>query len=153
MRLAVTLAACVALATALGACGDDDSEPEPQAPGPPAAESIVYSKSGGVAGIAQRIEIEADGAARVETGYAEPEVETFRLPEAELLKINEALDGAGFDGIEVSDEPTGCADCFEYEITHGGHTVRFDDTTFPDELGRAVAELEKLASRQAGTGY
>ncbi len=152
MRTAITLAACVALATALGACGADDSEPEPQAPGPPAAESIVYSKSGGVAGIAQRIEIEADGAATVETGYSDPKVEAFRLPEAELATINKALDDAGFEEIEVSGEPTGCADCFEYEITRGGHTVSFDDTTFPNELGPAITKLDQLAAEK-GTGY
>ena len=152
MRTAINVAACVALATALGACGDDDSEPEPQAPEPQAAESIVYSKSGGVAGISQRIEIAADGEAVIETGTVDTQTETLDLSESHLAGINEALDDADFDEIEVSDAPTGCADCFEYEITRGGHTVSFDDTTFPNELGPAITKLDQLAAEK-GTGY
>lgn len=153
MSRASSALACVMLAVALGSCGDDnDGDDAPEAPDTPAAETVIYSKTGGVAGISQRIEIAADGETTIETGNVDPETKSFTLPESQVEDVNKALDEAAFDDIESPGDQTGCADCFIYTIERGGHTVTFDDTNFPGDLAPAVEELEGLITEKPA-GY
>ena len=63
--------------------------------------------------------VDADGSATVEAGV-DPARETFELDPDELEQLRAELEAAGFDGFAQSTEPTGCADCYVYEVTYDG---------------------------------
>jgi hypothetical protein len=135
----VTGLTIVALAAVLWVgCGSDD-EPEPSGSGP----LVVYQKSGGVAGILERLRVERDGSATVTVGF-DGSSESFRLSEAELEQLESELGAAD---LSVPPGPPGCADCFEYEVSFGGETARFDQLAEPSEpLGALLAHLARIVA-------
>jgi hypothetical protein len=140
----------VALAIALGAagCGSEADDPEP---GPPESGGplVVYTKTGGVAGVREHLEIDGDGGATLTAGYQPPEVRRFELDAAELGRIRDLLATADFAGVDPG-PGIGCADCFQYEITYAGKTTAFAEIAgIPDSVGRVVTELRELVEAQS----
>ena len=128
------------LSLSLASCGDDDSSQEP----PGGKATITYSRSGGIAGTPQSIEIEPDGSARVESGFgATQRTEDFVVPAPDLDEIVEGIESAGMDALDQGVE-LGCADCYLYDLGYGGETASADSVTITDAYAEATAPLQKL---------
>jgi hypothetical protein len=146
-RLALGIVAALALSVA--GCGSDDGDdttPQPPEGGGPL---VVYTKTGGVAGVREHLEIAADGTATLAVGYQQPEVRRFELDAAELDRLRELLADADFPGVDPG-PGIGCADCFQYEVTYAGTTTAFAEIAgIPDSVGRAVTELGEIVEAQS----
>ncbi len=145
-RIALTLATAVLL-SGCGSGGDDTSTtapPEPRVPGP-TDTVVVYERSGGIAGIRERLAVRPDGAARLETGGAKLEVKRFDLDPAELDGLRAAVDGVEFAQLEprYGEEPPP-PDTFATTVAAEGRTV-----TVLHE-GDPPAELRRLINVCAG---
>jgi hypothetical protein len=131
----------VALALAgLAGCGGDDATSPAES-----GTLVTYERTGGFASMPESLVIEADGAATVEAGV-DPARETFQLDADELEQVRSELEAADFEAVE-SGVPTGCADCYEYDITYDGTTVSYDESQdVPDSVGVAVAHLSEITA-------
>jgi hypothetical protein len=147
--LAASVLAAVALGL-IGGCGEDEGE-APDSPSPPSDGPLVeYSRTGGIAGIDERLRIEADGAATYAVGAPEPRRRSFALSETELEELNGLLDEVALDALEPMD--SGCADCFVYTVAHAGETAALDDVTLLDAPGsvqQLIGFLNALAADAA----
>lgn len=134
-RVAAIVVAC--LAPALGGCGDD------RATDPSEAGAISYSRSGGIAGTPESLEIAADGSATLTVGGPDPQTGEFQVPPAELEEITSAIETIGIAALDqgISD---GCADCFVYELELDGETASADSVTSTAAFADAIAPLEAL---------
>ena len=148
----LVLAAVAALAPG---CGSND-DPGPADPDPTGGALVVYSRSGGVGGIDERLRISSDGEATLSYGPPVESDHSFQLSDAQLTDIQSQLAAADFDSIPANPEPTGCADCFEYTIEYGGRTIFYDDASPPPaSVAAAVAALGELAqtNQPASAGF
>ena len=145
--LAATALAAIVLGLIAGGCGSDE-EQAPDSPGPKGDGPLVsYSRTGGVAGIDERLQIEADGAGVYELGPPEPRRRSLELSEAELEELIGLVDEAALDAVEA--EPSGCADCFVYTVAAAGSEVTLDDVTLLDAPGsvqQLIGFLNALAA-------
>jgi hypothetical protein len=135
-------AIAVAAALALPGCGaDDESAPDRPAGGGPL---VVYTKSGGVAGVYEHLVVARDGSAALEVGYRQPVRESFELEAAEFDRLSGLLAAADFGGVDPG-PGIGCADCFQYEIEYGGKTIAFAEIgDIPQSVGEVVGELGRI---------
>jgi hypothetical protein len=144
-RIALTLAAAVLL-SGCGSGYDDMTAPprEPRVPGP-TDTLVVYERSGGVAGIRERLAVRPDGAARLETGGAKLEVQRFDLDPAELEGLRAAVDAVDFAQLEprYGEEPPP-PDTFATTVAAEGRTVAVLHEGDPS------AELRRLMNVCAG---
>jgi hypothetical protein len=137
--LAQALAVLAAALLAAG-CGDDDQAPEAPESGP----LVTYARSGGVAGVPERLVVERDGAATVEVGI-EGARQSFELPVDELEQLRSELEAADFESVDDPPSPPTCADCFVYEIVYDGTTISYDDANPPPEsVSSVVASLAAI---------
>lgn len=117
---------------------------------------VTYSRSGGIAGIEERLLVDRGGRATVSIGGGSPT--SFTLSDSELGRLEAALQAA--DLAAVTDRETGCADCFRYEVTYDGTTVAYDEVAEPppsvaavvSQLGGLVAEHSPAGGAAAGPG-
>lgn len=138
----VSLVASICAAVALSGCGDDDDEQD--------GSTIAYSRTGGIAGISESLEIDERGAATLSTGPAggDGRVTTFRIGSSALEEITEALEAAEIERLDdgVSSD---CFDCFQHELRVGDETAVADDSTVSEEFLDAVAPLEAVIERRS----
>jgi hypothetical protein len=143
--MATTLAAVAAL---VAGCGDDDDSNGAAATVPAGEPLVVYERAGGVGYTAQRMVIEEDGTATVTIeGPGEIGAE-FGLSEPELAELHTLLDRATF----ANSEPSDCADCYAYEISHGGETATFAQTSYPPGMEPLVKSLSEIVERETPSG-
>ena len=91
--------------------------------------------------------IEPDGSATVRTG-PDGSQRSFALGADELRVLEAELEAADLDAVE--DRPTGCADCFHYEISYGGTTVGYDEIIEPPQsVAAVVSHLAALVDEHA----
>jgi hypothetical protein len=157
VRRTALLGFVAATALGLSACGesDDDDAPAP-APGAPLVE---FTKSGGVAGIAEGITVNAGGGAVLTLGWKDEAVKRFELTDAELSELEEAVAAADLAAFEVPPE-SACADCFVYELTTAEGSATYDDAQasglaegeVPDAVVALSALLGNLISEHAPDG-
>lgn len=137
---------CLA-AVALFAAGCGSSAEPGDSDGPVQTDGslVTYSRTGGVAGLDERLRINPDGTATL--AYGEP-VDTereFELTSAERERITSLLEEADFDSMPANPGPTGCADCFVYTVEYGGESVTYDDVAEPSaSIAALVAALGEL---------
>jgi hypothetical protein len=147
----------LAMAIALFAVGCGESEdPESDEPVLTDGALVTYARSGGVAGMDERLRIEPDGTATVTIGEPLNTDRSFDLTEAEFDEVQTLLDAADLEAMPSEPEPTGCADCFVYAVEYGGHSVTYDDATESEpSVGELVAALDEIvtAHQPAAAGY
>jgi hypothetical protein len=132
-------------ATAVG-CGNSDDEETTGGPVETNGALVIYTRTGGVGGIDERLRIDPDGAATLSYGEPTNSQNSFQLSEADLDRITTLLEAADLDSMPSQPEPTGCADCFVYTVEYGGRTVTYDDATPPAaSVGELVTGLGELA--------
>jgi hypothetical protein len=142
-----TIAFTVALAVAITGCGgDDDTDPDPPGGSGPL---VTYTKSGGIAGVYEHLEVAEDGAATLEVGFRDPARGSFELETEELEHLRELLAAADFAGVGP-DRGLSCADCFQYEVEYAGETAAFAEIgDIPESVGAVVAELGRIVEAHA----
>ena len=143
---------CLLLPTVLlVACGSASREPAASSTstssGPRAL--VIYSKSGGIAGIRERLSVDPSGRATLSQGLpANAKTVTVKLPPAEVDGLRRARDDAGLASLP-SGPSQGCADCFLYEITYAGTVWKGDEATLPQAVRPAIQALDRVV---AGAG-
>jgi hypothetical protein len=129
----------------LAGCGGDEAE----APGGGDGGSanlegpLTYTRGGGIAGRADKLVVQPDGAATLTTRQGGER--RFRLTGEELSGLAGELRRANLAGLperSVSDPPV--PDAFAHRIAYGAVTVTADDPAMPEELSALVARLGRL---------
>jgi hypothetical protein len=141
------IALMVALAVAITGCGgDDDTDPDrPGGSGP----LVTYTKTGGIAGVHERLLVAEDGSATLAVGFQNQARESFDLAPDELERLRDLLAAADFADVGP-DRGLGCADCFQYEIEYAGKTAAFAEIgEIPESVGEVVAELGRIVEAHA----
>ena len=142
-RLAPILLTAALLAGCSGG-HDGTTITEPRVPGP-TDTLVVFERTGGIAGIHQRLDVRPDGAARIESGVTKVEARRFRLTPEELDGLRAARDRVDFSGLEKQYGPEQpVADGFASTITTDGREV----TVLTE--GDPPPELERLITVCAG---
>src|SRR5215212_5191420 len=145
-RMATILAAAVAIAAATG-CGDGDGDStttEPRVPGP-TDTIVVYERTGGIAGMHERLAVRPDGAARIDASGPDTKVARFKLTASELDGLRAARDKVDFATLKRTYGPEiAVADGFTTKLTADGRTV----TVLTE--GRPPPELQRLVAVCAG---
>lgn len=128
----------------LGACGG--SEPEKSSDESPGTGTlVVFRKSGGIAGVDERLTVKRSGSAT--TTIRGGSRRTFTVSEETLRGLEDALEQADFASLRRSYPDPGVADAFEYRITYEGRTVRAVETVVPAALEAAVDILTRIGSQ------
>jgi hypothetical protein len=105
---------------------------------------VSYQRSGGIAGVNERLVIDADGEAQLAIGEPDPDEQRFTIGEPELERLRSDLAAADFAAINP-DSGLGCADCFEYEIDNAGETASFNEAAeVPDSVREVTAQLGRI---------
>lgn len=143
----LTLVASIAL-LAVQACGDDDTSTPPADPD---GTLVVYERGGGIAGVAERLEVRRDGGATLTVGVVDVRREELRLSADELDDLGRKLKAAEFEEAEPT-SPDACADCFTEAITYAGRTTtlvaEIDEP--PGSVSAVLAQLRELVAGEAG---
>ncbi len=141
LNAALGLIASAALLAGSG-CGDDDP---PETPSDPGAPLVVYERGGGIAGVAERLEVSDDGTATLTVGSVDEQHTEFRLSDAELERLTAELEAAEFEAVGT-DGPNSCADCFIDRITYAGEatTIMPEVDDVPESVGTLLTELRGL---------
>jgi hypothetical protein len=138
--------ALVIVVAALVGCGESDPDEPSGEPVLTNGALVTYTRTGGVAGLDERLRIEPDGTATIAYGEPVDSEEPFDLSDAELERLTALLEAADFDSTPENPEQTGCADCFVYTVEYGGKSVTYDDVTQPaPSIAELVAALGEIA--------
>ena len=152
-RLALALALLAALAAG---CGTDDATSTTE---PPSGDELLveYIRGGGFAPSLQKLTVEADGDAVLESGYEpDPPVrQELELTAGELGELSAAVAAADLEAVEPGDGI--CADCFDYEIRTEQAEVELtdadlnegSDAVVPNEVLELMDQLSAIVEANA----
>lgn len=108
----------------------------------PATNLLEYQRSGGIAGMEDRLVIDSAGKATLTRKDQEV---SFSLSADEIKAIQDELEAANFSGLDAEYLPAQPgADLFNYRMTYGGHTVRMVDTAVPEGMQPVMDRLNQL---------
>ena len=147
MGLPAIVLACLAV---LGGGCDREARAAAAPLPPPGSFAIFYQRSGGFAPSTSTLIVRPGRHAVAATGGSragENRVE-FRIGKRRVLALERALRQAGFASLE-DPGPSGCADCFEYEIRYRGHSLEVDESEMPPALEPVIGELEAIVTAHA----
>jgi hypothetical protein len=141
------VACLLAAAALLSGCGSSSrADPSPKT-GAPTDLHIAYSRSGGIAGIVERVSIGSDGTARVQAGKP-GKSRRFTLSRSERRGVRRAIDASGFAGLAPTYGQDQIADGFTTTVTYRHRTVTiFDDGQPPKRLTRLTTVLGAIVQR------
>jgi hypothetical protein len=122
------------IAVVFAACGSDASAATLQG-------NVQYGKSGGIAGVVQKLTIRPDGSGFA-TSYETKR--TFRVPASRLRQLEKAVRSADLAHTKSPKASSQGADGFYYGVTYRGHRVAWSDFT-ADPPKRVVRLYELLA--------
>jgi len=134
MRL---LLACLALIVAAG-CGGDDAGPTATS----RSEPIKYEVIGGDAFRDDKLTVQADGSAQVQTRAG---TRTAKLTAAELSALEHEVENLGNVESKTTDPPQ--PDALSYRFTYRGRQVETDSGALPDELRALIGTFDDLIDR------
>jgi len=96
--------------------------------------TINMTHSGGIVGLSRSVEISSDGKYIV-TDDRSGKIVTKQLGSGELSKLKDIVINSEYLSME-SRQPSGCADCFVYDLVIVGSgkkfSVQLDDISMPD---------------------
>jgi hypothetical protein len=113
----------------------------PAASSPPARTAhplVTMVRSGGIAGLVDRVTVTRGG--RVRVSHRGSPSEAFDLRPGQLTRLRAALDDARLPALKP-DYPAPGADMFEYAVTAGGVTVTATETAVPASLRPLIGIL------------
>ncbi len=115
--------------------------PDVASPTPPAV-MVDYHRTGGIAGIDDRLVIFDNGAAVISTRTINFEIQ---VNQTELATINRLFEQADFDSLQGNyTSRRGGADLMYYSITYHSKSVVTEDTVVPAELQPVINELNTI---------
>lgn len=111
---------------------------------------VDYHRTGGFAGVSDRLVIFDNGVALVQSGTTGREVMFNR---SELEQVSALFDKAGFSMLEGNyTSRRGGADLMRYSITYKDKTVITEDTAIPQSLEPVIAELNIILRNSLNSG-
>lgn len=130
--------------TALAGCGGDKRRSPPPTTTP---VLIEYVRTGGLRGREHRLVIRPDGRARLWRLSADPRpARRFRLGQAAVVDVAEALDHAGFSGLPTDARTIPAPDGLDYVIRYRGHLVRRESAGLDPKLALAIGRLDAIVA-------
>jgi hypothetical protein len=120
------------LAVVLSGCGADASAKTLTGP-------VTYGKSGGIAGLTQKLTVHSDGRA---TAASYRKKASFRLTGQELRALTAAVKKARLSSTKSPKDDVRGADGFQYGVSYRGDKVTWSD--FSDEPPARVLTLYRL---------
>lgn len=108
----------------------------------PPAVFIDYQKTGGIAGIDERLVIFDNGVALISGSSGSVEL---ALNTSDLERISTILDQAQFPMLQNNyPAPRGGADLMNYTISYHGKTVTLEDTAIPPQVQPVLDEMNRI---------
>ena len=103
---------------------------------------LEYQRTGGIAGLDDRLVIQADGKAIL---TRKDEQSEFELTSRQVSTLKQLLEESEFRSLKGTYKPeTQGRDLFEYELTYRGHTVRASDGAIPEALRPILDTLNAI---------
>jgi hypothetical protein len=118
----------------------------------PAAPTLFvdYERSGGIAGVNDRLVIFDNGVTLVSSRSTSREI---RLNQSDLDQISALFETAQFLSLEGNyTSRRGGADFMQYSISYRGKTVNTEDTAIPSSLEPVIREMNLILSTGLNTG-
>jgi hypothetical protein len=147
-RWAGICALLVVTAVVLSGCVGTKTLPVPD----PAEPTLFvdYQRTGGIAGMNDRLVIFDNGVALVSGRTTSREI---HLNQSDLEQISTVFEAAKFTALEGNyTSPRGGADFMQYSISYQGKTVNTEDTAIPPALEPVIGELNRILSTGLGSG-
>ncbi|HSQ93597.1 MAG TPA: hypothetical protein VLL74_04825 [Methanoregula sp.] len=142
--LAVVMVTAVALTGCLGVKTPPITQPETP------TLFVDYQRSGGIAGVNDRLVIFDNGVTLVSSRTTSREL---LLNESDLEQIAAVFDAAQFPALEGNyTSSRGGADLFQYSISYRGKTVNTEDTAVPAALEPVIKEMNRVLSAGLNSG-
>jgi hypothetical protein len=111
---------------------------------------VDYQRSGGIAGINDRLVVFDNGAALVSSRTTSREIQ---LNQSELEQISQVFAAAQFTALEGNyTSLRGGADFMQYSISYKGKTVNTEDTAIPPALEPVIEEMNRILSNGMSSG-
>lgn len=111
---------------------------------------VDYQRTGGFAGVNDRLVIFDNGVALVSSRTTSRE---FTLNRSELESISAVFEEAQFPSLEGNyTSRRGGADLLQYSITYGGKTVNTEDTAIPAALEQVIGEMDRIMANGLNSG-
>jgi hypothetical protein len=123
----------------------------PAAPGPANPALFVdYQRTGGIAGVNDRLVIFDNGVALVSSRTTSREIV---LNQSDLEHISGIFDAGQFAMLEGNyTSRRGGADLMQYSITYQGKTVITEDTAIPPSLEPVITDMNRIMGTGLGSG-
>lgn len=120
--------------------------PRPEAP----ALFVDYQRTGGIAGVNDRLVIFDNGVMLVQSRTTSREI---LLNESDLEQISAVFDAAEFPMLEGNyTSLRGGADLLQYSISYRGKTVNTEDTAVPLPLEPVIKEMDRILNAGLNSG-
>jgi len=144
MRMATGLLAILVItATALTGCLSTKTIPEPSPANP--ILLVDYQRSGGIAGVDDRLVVFDNGATLVRSRSISREI---TLNESDLHSLRTIFDESGFVDLQGNfTSARGGADLMRYRISYHNKTVITEDTAIPSTLEPVIRELNRYLDK------
>ena len=111
---------------------------------------VDYQRSGGIAGMNDRLVIFDNGVGLVSSRTTSREI---LLNQSDLEQISTVFKAAQFAALEGNyTSPRGGADFMQYSISYQGKTVNTEDTAIPPALEPVIKELNHILSTGLNSG-
>jgi hypothetical protein len=154
----LALLSFVLVAALLGCSEESDEVPSKEDPSPgaeteegtdpdPKGELLVFTRSGGFAGMTETLTVRADGRAELEGDASPPG--RIEVPPELLTRLEEELQSLDWERAATEPQNVDCADCFTYDIRAGGQRIT---TTAMGQSGQELRDLLALIDEIIATG-
>ena len=111
---------------------------------------VDYQRTGGIAGVNDRLVIFDNGVALVQSRTTSREIQ---LNKSDLERVSTVFSTARFTELEGNyTSLRGGADFMQYSIGYQGKTVNTEDTAIPPALEPVIEELNHILSTGMGSG-
>ena len=111
---------------------------------------VDYQRSGGIAGVNDRLVIFGNGAGLVSSRTTSREI---LLNQSDLEQISAVFDAGQFAMLEGNyTSRRGGADLLQYSIRYQGKTVITEDTAIPPSLEPVIREMDRIISSNLNSG-
>lgn len=125
----------------LAACGSVARQPSPT---PSAAFTVEFRRTGGFAGLDDRLVVMPDGRAHRVTRRGACDLQ---VAPADLEALHQSLDQAGVTSLPSATPNTTVLDALEYDVTYGGASRHYSEEQVPARMRPALTRLTALLDR------
>ena len=109
---------------------------------------VTFVRSGGLAGVEERLVIGRDGQGMLTT-RSQPKPSLFAIGSDDLAHLRSLLENARLSSLRRQYPPRG-ADMFQYDVAYSGQSVTAYDTSIPPPLQPAIDFLVQITRKHGG---